>query len=817
MAQPSVLSAEIALFSALEKTLHYCIPSELEDAVHVGARVLVPLGRRHASGLVLAKGPIPPHLPPHVQLRPILSVLDPLPLVPADLIELCRWISRYYFYPLGDVFRTALPPGLGDPPRETFRLTEAGESAPACGNTSDILAIFRKKERLSPEEVRSLLSAAPDPARELNAMEAAGLVERLSGIRASRPSPRMFKYLRLVASPDVRETQKNEELRDFISALESAGGILPMRALRPTLKNFDYWVSKLRRKGVLEIEEKEVPRETGYAQTIPDTEPVTLSPDQRSVLAIASPFLTHPVFQPFLLFGATGSGKTEIYLNLTAEALGRGHSVLILAPEIALSSQLEAHFRKRFDSEVAIWHSGLSESARCEQWMQVLQGRKRVVLGVRSSVFMPLHDLGLIIVDEEHDSSYKQDDHLRYHARDVAVMRARMNAIPVILGSATPSLQSFHHSRTDRYKVLSLPNRVMDRPFPSIEVVDMRRESGRYRILSGILQRALAETVENKQQALLFLNRRGFATFYLCNVCGHVLQCRNCSVSLTYHQKDGLLHCHYCGYETAVPERCPLCGHASLVPHGFGTERVQDEVLRLLPEARVVRMDRDTAGRPGGMIECLNAVRHERANVLVGTQMVVKGHDFPNITLVGVVNADTALQIADYRAGETTVQTLMQVAGRAGRGDLPGRVILQTYNPDHYTIGSVVGMDYESFCLSELESRRLLQYPPFSRMLKFLVTASDERFAREACFALAEICRTISIEFGGENHSIALLGPAPAPLARLKGRFRWHIFVKSWTSGSLQRFTEAVLARTHESRELRRAQVAIDRDPTMNL
>ena len=817
MTQSSVVSAEIVLFNALAKTLHYLVPSELEGAVRAGVRVLVPLGSRHVTGLVLARGPIPPELPPHVKLRPILSVLDPLPLVPADLVELCRWISLYYFYPLGDVFRTALPPGLGEPPREVYRLTEAGESASADTGASDILAVFRKRGNLSAEELRSCLPLLPDPARELNALQAAGLLEKLSEIRASQPSPRKLKTVRLTGSPDVQEVQKNEELRNFIAALEEAGGILPMRTLRPTMRNFDYWVARLRKKGILEVEEAEVPRSATCAQTIDGTAPVTLTAGQRNVIESVSPFLARPVFKPFLLFGATGSGKTEIYLNLVAGALACGRSALILVPEIALSSQMEALFRKRFDSEVAIWHSGLSEPARCEQWMQVLQGRKRVVLGVRSAVFMPLADLGLVIVDEEHDSSYKQDDHLRYHARDIAVMRARMKAIPVVLGSATPSLQTFHHSMTDRYKVLTLPTRVLDRSFPSMEVVDMRRESGRHRILSHSLQKALAETIENGQQALLFLNRRGFATFYLCNVCGQVLQCRNCSVSLTYHQKDDRLHCHYCGFEATVPERCPLCGHASLVPHGFGTERVQDEVLRLLPEARVVRMDRDTAGRPGAMIACLNALRHERANVLVGTQMVAKGHDFPNITLVGVVNADTALQIADYRAGETTVQTLMQVAGRAGRGDLPGRVILQTYNPDHYTIGSVLKMNYESFCLNELESRRLLQYPPFARMLKFLVTASDEGLAREASFALAEICRTISLEFHDGNHPIALLGPAPAPLARLKGRFRWHIFVKSWTSGALQRFTEAVLARSETSPTLRRAQLAVDRDPTMNL
>jgi len=813
----SDLFAEVAIFTALAKTLHYLVPPELEDAVRIGVRVLVPLGCREVAGLVLATGGRPSDLPAHVQFRFIRRSLDLLPLVPPDLIELCRWISRYYFYPLGEVLQTALPPRLGDPPREVFRLTAEGAKACSAGEPSRVLSLLLDRRSASSDELRSATASAKSLAADLKSLETAGLLERSFEWQESLPAARKVKNIRFVQRPEARDLEKNEELRNFIVILEAANGPVPMRSLRPVLKNFDYWVRKLRRKGIINIEETEEPREANCAQTIADTALKTLSSGQSDVLEAVTPFLSTPAYQPFLLFGVTGSGKTEIYLQLVGETLQHGKGALVLAPEIALSSQMEALFRARFDSEVAIWHSGLPPAARCEQWMEVLRGRKRVVLGVRSAVFMPLDNVGLVIVDEEHDSSYKQDDHLRYHARDVAVMRARMHGIPVVLGSATPSLQSFHHSRTDRYRVLKLSTRVMDRPFPTIEVVDMRRESGRNRILSHSLRKALAETIQSNQQALLFLNRRGFATFYLCNVCGHVLQCLNCSVSLTYHQKDDRLRCHYCGWETPIPEQCPLCGHASLIPHGFGTERVEEEVRQFLPEARVVRMDRDTASRPGMMVECLSALRHDRANVLVGTQMVAKGHDFPNITLVGVVNADTALQIADYRAGETTVQTLMQVAGRAGRGEIPGRVVLQTYNPDHYTIGSVLRMDYESFCLNELESRNELQYPPFTRMLKLLVTAPDEELTKNSAHLLAEICRSVAIELGEGNQHVAVLGPSPAPLTKLKRRFRWHIFVKAWTARALQQFTESVLSRTGDIPALHRVQIAVDRDPTMNL
>ena len=520
-------------------------------------------------------------------------------------------------------------------------------------------------------------------------------------------------------------------------------------------------------------------------------------------------------FKTFLVFGVTGSGKSEIYLRLVETALQHHQGALILAPEIALTYQLEALFRQRFGSQLATWHSGLTSQVREQQWQDILNGKKKVVLGARSAIFMPVSDLGLIIVDEEHDTSYKQDDHFRYQARDVALMRAQMLQIPIVLGSATPSMQSFYHCEANRYHLLSLPRRIHDRPMPDLEIIDMRRENRRNRVLSKTLKDALAETLEAGQQALLFLNRRGFATFVLCNACGQVLQCENCSVSLTYHQKRETLCCHYCGSEKKLPERCPVCDHAALGLHGFGTERIEKEVKKLLPEAQVLRIDRDTVSAPRYIVECLESIREHRANVLIGTQMLTKGHDFPNITLVGVVNADTSLQIADFRAGETTVQLLMQVAGRAGRGDKPGRVILQTYNPSHYTIQSVVTMDYQGFCRKELESRERLQYPPFVRLLRLLVTSTREDLTRQAAGELATLCREVASELRSQGQYLAVLGPSPAPLVKLKNRFRWHIYVKAWANQDLQQFTEVVLERSSGHPTLRRVQVAIDRDPHM--
>jgi primosomal protein N' (replication factor Y) len=421
------------------------------------------------------------------------------------------------------------------------------------------------------------------------------------------------------------------------------------------------------------------------------------------------------------------------------------------------------------------------------------------------------------MVDEEHDPSYKQDDHLRYHARDVALMRASILGIPILLGSATPSLQSVHQCRSSRYKLLSLPSRILDRPLPAYEVVDMRREARKNRVLSQTLRNALVETIEEGQQALIFLNRRGFAAYFLCNTCGHVLQCEHCSVSLTYHRKEDRLRCHYCAWEQTVPERCPVCDHEALASHGFGTERVEEEIKRLLPGEPIIRIDRDTVSHSQRMVEYFNAIRQDKARVLVGTQMIAKGHDFPNITLVGIINADAALQIPDFRAGETTVQMLMQVSGRAGRGEKPGRAILQTYNPAHYTIDSILKMDYLSFCSQELESREMLQYPPFTRLLRLLVTGSREETTREAAHELAAICRKTADELRKSGRHVAILGPSPAPLMKLNRRFRWHLFAKAWINPDLQLFSETLLSRSKDSALLRRVQVAVDRDPLASL
>lgn len=810
------LFAKVAIFSAFDKALHYRVSQSLGERARIGVRVLVPLGRRQTSGLILSLDRSLPDLSPGIEIKPLLAVLDSAPVVPSDLLSLCQWISSYYFYPLGEVLQAALPSEIQTSPKTCFRPTPEGLSCSKQG-ASELIALIEQAGSASIDQVTEKLRNSRRLLNDLKALEKNGLIERFYEWAEPAVSAKKVKGIRLLSIPDQVRTKASENLKSLLSMIEEAGGYLPLPTLRRSLKNSDYWIRKLEQEGSIKIEETEEVRESRFAQILPQVPPPQLMPDQQEAFSAILPFVLEPRFKPFVLCGVTGSGKTEVYLRLVEEAARKQKGALILVPEIALSTQMEALFRQRFGEQLAVWHSALSPGTRFDQWRKILEGRKKVVLGVRSAIFMPVCDLGLIIVDEEHDGSYKQDDRLRYHARDVALVRARMLEVPVVLGSATPSLQSLQNCRTKSYEQLCLPRRILNRPQPEISVVDMRRESKKSRIISFALQKAMAETLEENGQALIFLNRRGFATFMLCTTCGNVLECTRCSVSLTYHKKENILRCHYCGFERSVPGRCPSCDHSSLQPHGFGTERVEKELAELFPGARTVRIDRDTAGRTHQLLESLNAVRSRKADILIGTQMVAKGHDFPNITLVGVVNADTALQLPDYRAGEITVQLLMQVAGRAGRGERPGRVILQTYNPFHYTIGSVLKMDYTGFCQKELESRSQAQYPPFTKFLRFLLTAPDAQIVREAALEFSSICRKTADGLRETDLHVAILGPSPAPLAKLKNRHRWQLFAKAWTNRDLQLFTETVLAKSKELALFRRVQLAIDRDPMTSI
>lgn len=506
--------------------------------------------------------------------------------------------------------------------------------------------------------------------------------------------------------------------------------------------------------------------------------PLPLSAAQEQAYLQVATAIHERSFRVFLLHGVAGSGKTEVYLRAAQDALTCGRTVLLLVPEIGLTHQLVTHVRQRFGACLAVLHSGLVGSERWREWRRIARGEAKVVIGVRSAAFAPLAHLGLIVVDEEHDTAYKQDEGVRYNARDVAIMRGKLASCPVVLGSATPSLESYVHSRAGRYTALTLPERIAARQFPRVSIVDLRqaaREGQGNKIFSAVLRDALLANYQAGKQSLLFLNRRGYATYLQCQLCGMVLTCSRCSVTLTFHLQDGILRCHYCGLSRHAPEACPQCAEPALIGGGLGTEQVEEAVHALLPLARIARLDRDSASRRGVLARVLTAWRRHEIDVLIGTQMIAKGHDVPQVTLVGIILADLSLHLPDFRAAERTFQLLTQVAGRAGRGQERGHVIIQTYVPQHYSIRCAARHDFARFARQELRHRQQFGYPPFTRLVNIRVEGREEDKVQEVAEWLVRELQTFSRE---ATKAPVILGPAPAPIERVKNRARWQVLLK---------------------------------------
>jgi primosomal protein N' (replication factor Y) len=521
-------------------------------------------------------------------------------------------------------------------------------------------------------------------------------------------------------------------------------------------------------------------------------------------------------FQTYLLDGITGSGKTEVYMRAAAAALEKNQEALILVPEIGLISQMERRFRARFGECIALLHSGLSPGERFDQWMRILRKEAKVAIGARSAIFAPFENLGLIVVDEEHDDSYKQESKLRYHARDLAVVRAKLQGALALLGSATPSVGSYYNVHTGKFRGLNLSKRIEDRLLPEVTIVDLRDPQGRRRatpFMTKELEEGIAATLQRGEQTLLFLNRRGFANYPTCVLCGAPVSCKNCDITMTLHQEANALKCHYCGYTRAQAVGCHTCGSPKIKLLGLGTERVEAKIKEIFPKARVARMDRDTTARKGALVKILRDLKAGDIDILVGTQMVAKGHDYPNITLVGIICADLSLNFPDFRAGERTFQILAQVAGRAGRGTQPGRVVLQTYNPDHFCILTAKDQDYRAFYDHEIRFRRTLKYPPFSRLIHILVAGKDKEQTALYAQNLGEVCRTLQSENRTYREKVKRLGPVAAPLPRLQKKYRWHILLKGLKPGPLHSMARALMDRVERPVSKTGVKVIVDVDP----
>ena len=724
--------------------LTYRVPAEAAVPAP-GVRVRVPLGGRQVTGCVL--GPAGPAGPAEqADVKNLLDCLDAEPFLPRPVLDLAVWVAEYYGCGPGDAVGAAMPPfawtqSAGGPRTAPFKTERAARLTDEGRRTSAARAVLGPKQRAA----LALLAAAPGG----------------------------------------------------LAAAELAGRGVAAGTLR-----------RLAARGLIAIERRQVDRDpasdSGWSAGQGGAQ-VVLTAEQQAALASLSGWAAAATFRVALLQGVTGSGKTAVYLELAARVLRQGRRVLVLVPEIALTPAVTAAFRAAPGGRVAVQHSGLSDGERHDQWHRIRRGEVDVVVGTRSAVFAPLDDLGLIVVDEEQDASYKQEESPRYHGRDVAIVRARQAGALVVLGSATPSLETYHNAARGRYERLVLSRRVLDRPLAAVAIVDMRQEvaeQGPDVVFSAALQEALAERLRRGEQALVLLNRRGYAAAILCRQCGRTLECPNCSVSLTLHRAAGRVRCHYCGYSSARPAVCKHCAGPFLERVGLGTERIEAELATLLPQARVARLDRDTVRRRGAAQELLSRFARREIDVLAGTQMVAKGHDFPAVTLVGVISADVGLGLADFRAAERTFQLLTQVAGRAGRGDLPGEAIVQTFHPDHYSIGHACRQEYEPFFRAEMRYRRALRYPPVVAMINVVVRAGTFPAARRAAAGLAAELRAAG---GGYR----VLGPAPAPLTRLRGEHRVQIFLKGPRRRALR---EAVRAALDRHPTLRR-RVTVDVDP----
>jgi primosomal protein N' (replication factor Y) len=768
----------VALPVPEDRLFDYAVPPALAAEAEPGRRALVPLGGRRVTGVIVARADAPS---PEARgkLRALEQILDAEAVIAPDLLAILEAEARELLCPLGIALATALPAGSAPRPVALVELSERGRSALASGAAPPALARVLEALAKGPISRAALARRVPGSGDALPELEREGFLRRTRGLRGPVAREATVATVALAdgvdveaacAGPLARAPRQAELLRAI-----SRRGPCDLSDLAREVPTAPQVVRELARRGLVARGRRRAPRSV-LGDEIEADRSVRLTPDQQRALTAIGRAVGAPRHERFLLHGVTGSGKTEVYLRAVAETLARGRQALILVPEITLTHQIVARLRGRFGDRMAVLHSGLSSSERLEQWQRLRRGEVPLAVGARSGVFAPLERLGLVIIDEEHDGAYKNEEGFRYHARRVAERRAERAGCPIVLGSATPALETRHAADAGEWTRLALPRRIGGRPLPAVEIVDLAAERaaaprGRKLILSAPLRRALRTTLGEGGQTILFLNRRGFSTKVLCFECGHAEHCKHCDIALVYHAGDRCLRCHYCGYQMEPPDVCTGCGAPDTALLGVGTERLEEEVRGEFPEARIARLDRDVAVRKGATRQVLRDLREGRTDVLIGTQMVAKGHDYPGVRLVGVIAADLALHLPDFRAAERTFQLLTQVAGRAGRGGTPGRVVLQTFVPDHYAIEPVRQHDYERFYAREIEARRSLGYPPFGHLAYALVSGPDEDDTQRAAEALASRARDAAA--GAE-----ILGPAPAPLARLRDRFRFQVLAK---------------------------------------
>jgi primosomal protein N' (replication factor Y) len=796
--------ADVAVPVHVSLTFTYRLTESMQKIAQVGARVMVPLGRNLTTGYIVG---LRDKLRPgssliESEIKEVAEQLDVEPVVTPELLQITRWVSDYYASPWGEVIKAALPPGISASIDQFLSITAAGQTelakttAQSSTIKSRLLRLAADKGELSLRAAASVLgqTRAAHAAREL---ERAGLMEITQRPGSAPVKEKLQRAVRL-ASPTVLDSADqggrkfNEPQQRVIQTLKAADGVMPLRQLLATARVSESSIKTLEKSAVVELFDQSVRRDPLATADVlqPDTHKLTEA--QVAVLREIEKPLARKTYATFLLHGITGSGKTEVYMRAMRATLDLGRSAMMLVPEIALTPVFSRRLRAQFGDQVAIFHSALSKGERFDEWNRVKNGEARIVIGTRSAVFAPVSNLGLVIVDEEHESTYRQQDSPYYNGRDVGIVRAEKESAVVVLGSATPSLESFHNARVGKYRYLNLPGRIANRPLASARIVDMREVFARYgkpRVFSDELLAAIAETHDRGEQSIILLNRRGYSSFVLCRSCGESIHCPNCDVTLTYHRSERVIVCHYCNHRQPAPSLCPHCNGKYIYYVGEGTEQIEEMIRELFPALRIARIDRDTTSRRSVFEKSLFDFSEGKLDMLVGTQMLAKGHDFPNVTLVGVVSVDAGLQLPDFRAAERTFQLITQVAGRAGRGDRPGHVLIQTYHPDHYALRHACAQDYAGFYDEEIRYRQNHSYPPFVALASLLVHGPDLKRIRATALALRK-----ELALANKDRACRILGPAPAPLSRLKGEHRIQLLVKSRSRRQLRKVIDAAVA-----------------------
>ncbi len=781
--------AEVAIPLHVMQTFTYRLPLSTRSEARIGSRLLVEFGRKKVTGYIVAMMDEPDSAVEisDAEIKDAEELLDAEPLVTPDVLEITRWVADYYAAPWGEVLKAALPAGLNATVEQVLSITTEGRDELARLPHARTVTAKALTLKILADAGETSLRFIAKHVGEARARAVARELEKVGWIRIAHRArtvtakPKRRKAVRLLPPEMHAEADAARSLtaaqRRTVEALMSEGGEAAFASLVDKADVSASTIQSLEKRRIVETFVRDVRRDPLANVSLPEKDDLRLTEAQSEALKKIETKIEVGDYAPFLLHGVTGSGKTEIYIRAMSATLQRGRSAMMLVPEIALTPVFSRRLRAHFGDQVAIFHSSLTTGERFDEWSRLKRGEARVVIGTRSAVFAPVSDLGLIVVDEEHETSYRQHESPYYNGRDTAIVRAKKESAVVVLGSATPSLETFHNARTGKYNYLHLPNRIANRAMARAEIIDMRSvfaEKGKSIVFSDRLLKAIEETNERGEQSIILLNRRGYSSFVLCRSCGESIHCPNCDVTLTFHRSERSLICHYCNFRRPTPQKCPNCDGVYIYFVGEGTEQIEEILKKHFPSLRIARLDRDTTARRKLFERTILEFGAGELDMLVGTQMLAKGHDFHNVTLVGVVSVDAGLALPDFRSAERTFQLITQVAGRAGRGSLAGRVLVQTFHPNHYALRHACAQDFFGFYQEEIRHRKTMSYPPFVALASLMIHGDELGRVQQTASRLRE-----SLDDANKDRACRILGPAPAPLARLRGEHRYQILIKS--------------------------------------